>query len=67
MRSSGQERPCLVAKCIYALILLVGLMTVAMGVYAVNWTPKAERSSALVRTQATQQISGVLRSGPLSR
>lgn len=55
MRSSDDGRPGMVAKCIFALIVIVGVATLAIGIYAMRRESPPARGSQALPAQAAEQ------------
>lgn len=64
MDGRGKRRPGTVAKCIYVLIIVVGLATLALGIYVMRREPPAVRGSQSIPAQAAEQTGEQPRPSP---
>lgn len=62
MRSSDDGRPGMVAKCIFALVVIVAVATLAIGIYAMRQESPPARGSQALPAQAAEQAGAVPKS-----
>jgi len=64
MHRRGNERPGLVAKCIFVLIGVLGLAMLAVGIIAIRNEPTPVRGSQVLPAQAAEQAGQTPRPAP---
>lgn len=64
MHGRGNERPGLVAKCVFVLIGVVGLAMLAVGIFAMRNESTPVRGSQVLPAQAAEQAGQMPRAAP---
>ena len=64
MHGHGNQRPGLVARCIFVLIVLVGIATIVVGVIALRRESEPIRGSQALPGQVAEKMDQILKAAP---